>query len=177
MRVRAAVRTEESQGRLAGVGVGAEGWGAHLEQTQRVRQEVGDVPRTAKVGPERGGQSQGRGQAKEMQNHWNRHGHRTGACSSGDFTPQDEDQEEGADMGGGDAPEGPCESEVPERHRSGCDRGAARLNGPSLRPRSGLQLRSTSILERGRERVWRWRVEQDGKATHPPPEENSIRVS
>ena len=54
MRVRAAVRTEESQGRLAGVGVGAEGWGAHLEQTQRVRQEVGDVPRTAKVGPERG---------------------------------------------------------------------------------------------------------------------------
>lgn len=82
-------------------------------------------------------------------------------------TPQDEDQEEGADMGGGDAPEGPCESEVPERHRSGCDRGEARLNGPSLGPRSGLQLRSTSILERGRERVWRWCVEQDGKATYP----------
>lgn len=41
------------------------------------------------------------------------------ACSSGDFTPQDEDQEEGADVGRGDAPEGPCESEVPERHRGG----------------------------------------------------------
>lgn len=146
------------------------------EQMQRFRQEKGDLPRMAKVASERGGQSQGRGQAKETQNHWNRWGDGSEACSSGDFTPQDEDQEEGADVGRDDAPEGPCESEVPERHRGGCVRGVARQNGPSLGPRSGLQLRSTSILERGREGVWRWCVEQDGKATHPSPEENSIRV-
>lgn len=36
---------------------------------QRSRQEMGGVPRTAKVGPQRGGQTQGRGQANEEQNH------------------------------------------------------------------------------------------------------------
>lgn len=80
---------------------------------------MSNVPRVAKGGPKRGGQSQGRGQAKKRQNHQSHQGDGTGACSLGDLTPQDEDQEERADVGGGDAPEGPCESEVPERHRRG----------------------------------------------------------
>lgn len=43
--------------------------GGIQEVMQRSRQEMGGVPRTAKVGPKRGGQTQGRGQADEVQNH------------------------------------------------------------------------------------------------------------
>lgn len=93
MRVRAAV----NKGSAGAAGGGGGGGGA--EQMQSPGKRWAMCPGWPKGDPKEEGQSQGRGQAKKSPGHRVAKGSGTGACSLGDLTPQDEDQEEGRRAG------------------------------------------------------------------------------